>query len=215
MVCPPVAFFRGANMNDSVLNRHRHNRSLRLLVNNPLFTAVMNYRHSELMLRFGDRFDLPTKECERIFDETKRWLYLVGKHSESNFNPAIWDCMTVIDEMWHEFMLYSEDYSDFCLKYFGRYIHHLPTHSSDKSKTRTRLLNGDLEAIERQRIEIDRLISLVFDLFGRNIARLWFQEFKLQYPTAKLRNLQIKALQRKQREEEEFLEQKQQSLGAR
>lgn len=32
----------------------------------------------------------------------------------------------VADDLWHEFILYTRDYSDFCDKAFGGYMHHTP-----------------------------------------------------------------------------------------
>jgi hypothetical protein len=32
----------------------------------------------------------------------------------------------VADDLWHEFILYTRDYDDFCRKSFGRFLHHTP-----------------------------------------------------------------------------------------
>lgn len=32
----------------------------------------------------------------------------------------------VVDELWHEFILYTKNYQTFCQKAFGRYMHHTP-----------------------------------------------------------------------------------------
>lgn len=32
----------------------------------------------------------------------------------------------VVDELWHEFILYTRHYADFCDKAFGRFMHHTP-----------------------------------------------------------------------------------------
>jgi hypothetical protein len=32
----------------------------------------------------------------------------------------------VVDELWHEFILYTKNYQAFCQKAFGRYMHHTP-----------------------------------------------------------------------------------------
>jgi hypothetical protein len=32
----------------------------------------------------------------------------------------------VVDDLWHEFILYTRDYQDFCAKAFGRFLHHTP-----------------------------------------------------------------------------------------
>lgn len=37
-----------------------------------------------------------------------------------------------IDEMWHDFILFTKDYSEFCITYFGKFIHHYPMDGSEK-----------------------------------------------------------------------------------
>jgi hypothetical protein len=32
----------------------------------------------------------------------------------------------VVDELWHEFILFTRDYQDFCRQAFGRFLHHTP-----------------------------------------------------------------------------------------
>lgn len=32
----------------------------------------------------------------------------------------------VVDDMWHDFILFTRNYQDFCSKAFGRYLHHTP-----------------------------------------------------------------------------------------
>lgn len=31
-----------------------------------------------------------------------------------------------VDEAWHEFILFTRQYADYCIKKFGRFIHHVP-----------------------------------------------------------------------------------------
>lgn len=31
-----------------------------------------------------------------------------------------------IDEAWHHFILFTQDYDEFCKKHFGKFIHHVP-----------------------------------------------------------------------------------------
>lgn len=33
----------------------------------------------------------------------------------------------VVDDLWHEFILYTKNYQSFCQQAFGRYLHHTPT----------------------------------------------------------------------------------------
>ncbi|ALF89962.1 MULTISPECIES: glycine-rich domain-containing protein [Ralstonia solanacearum species complex] len=33
----------------------------------------------------------------------------------------------VVDDLWHEFILYTREYRDFCSRAFGKFLHHLPS----------------------------------------------------------------------------------------
>lgn len=59
---------------------------------------------------------------ELLFRELKRFLYLAANspcplpmlHSE-------------IDDLWHQFILFTKQYREFCAQFFGRYIDHSPS----------------------------------------------------------------------------------------
>jgi hypothetical protein len=64
----------------------------------------------------------------------------------------------LIDEGWHEFIMYTRDYSDFCQKFFGRYIHHQPN------------IPGEAPDRERPR----RTLIAAMQIFGReNLSENW------------------------------------------
>jgi hypothetical protein len=46
----------------------------------------------------------------------------------------------LVDLVWHEFILFTEYYHQFCIKHFGKFIHHSPN-----SKTNTTAFNFTLE----------------------------------------------------------------------
>jgi hypothetical protein len=66
-------------------------------------------------------------EAQALFDEAKRYIVLVrcdGSH--------IWEMHSLrVDEAWHQFVLFTKQYSEFCERFFGRYVHHSPSNSPD------------------------------------------------------------------------------------
>ncbi|GAB2867703.1 hypothetical protein GCM10027277_40990 [Pseudoduganella ginsengisoli] len=40
----------------------------------------------------------------------------------------------VADDLWHEFILYTKNYEQFCNKAFGRFLHHTPAEVLDKAR---------------------------------------------------------------------------------
>ena len=53
-------------------------------------------------------------------NETLRFLYLCSR-SDSSLTPS-----QLIDELWHEFILFTRTYHAFCKDKFGQFVHHQP-----------------------------------------------------------------------------------------
>ena len=58
-----------------------------------------------------------------LLNETIKYLFLVG-HSRSRLTPSI-----QVDLAWHEFILFTKVYEEFCMHHFGHFIHHHPGES--------------------------------------------------------------------------------------
>lgn len=59
--------------------------------------------------------------AERIVNSTLRFLDMCAKNPEKRFSPS-----PLVDAGWHVFILYTQDYAEFCKKTAGRFIHHEP-----------------------------------------------------------------------------------------
>ncbi len=70
----------------------------------------------------NDRVADTEAEANELFDECKKYLVL----SVSQTDVIVGMCSTRVDEAWHAFLLYTDQYRDFCRRYFGRHIGHTP-----------------------------------------------------------------------------------------
>ena len=62
------------------------------------------------------------QEAEVLFAEVKKYLVITRSDTEVN-----WKMYSVrVDEAWHQFILYTDAYTDFCDKFFGGYVGHSP-----------------------------------------------------------------------------------------
>jgi len=61
-------------------------------------------------------------EAGALFDEIKRYLVLQEVNRDRSF-PMFSERL---DEVWHNFGLFTGKYSDYCQRFFGRYLDHLP-----------------------------------------------------------------------------------------
>jgi hypothetical protein len=85
----------------------------------------MAYQHPRLIERLEERLGMTNAEAREKFADLKRFLYLCAVSAES-LAPT-----EQIDEVWHNFMLYSEDYARFCDTLCGGMIHHRPWNKAE------------------------------------------------------------------------------------
>ena len=83
---------------------------------------ILSYQHEGLVARLMDKMSLAKSEAEELKSDMLRFLYLCGIDSKvTTFVPP-----ELIDEAWHNFILFTREYGVFCKRYFGKFIHHAP-----------------------------------------------------------------------------------------
>ncbi|WP_437899926.1 glycine-rich domain-containing protein [Sorangium sp. So ce124] len=65
------------------------------------------------------------REAEALFRELVRYLWLV----DSDRTRAYPMFSLRVDEAWHQFVLFTIEYADFCQRFFGRFLHHAPSNA--------------------------------------------------------------------------------------
>jgi len=74
-----------------------------------------------------DRVVETTEQGSALFTEVKRYLVLNQVDRTKS-----WKMYSLrVDEVWHQFVLFTVEYSAFCDKYFGHYAHHAPSNAPD------------------------------------------------------------------------------------
>jgi hypothetical protein len=81
---------------------------------------LLAYEHAPLVKRLITKEGLPEKEATELFKDTLRFLYLCGTTEEAIVPTS------QIDVGWHNFILFTKDYRDFCTVFFNRFIDHVP-----------------------------------------------------------------------------------------
>jgi hypothetical protein len=101
------------------------------------------------------------EEGEALFTEVKRYIVLV-----TSDRTKIWEMHSLrIDEVWHQFILFTWEYMDFCKRFFGGYVSHSP---SNAPKTEV-MKSAKVSTFEdfRNRYE---------EIFGLELPDAWFDE---------------------------------------
>ena len=64
---------------------------------------------------------LSADDFEMLFAELKKYMWLVAHDCE---DMQMWSAR--VDGVWHEFILFTKQYQNFCQRFFGTFIHHTP-----------------------------------------------------------------------------------------
>lgn len=83
--------------------------------------GILSYDHPGVVARYAKEHQVSNEEALVVFQETKKFLATCASMGQTDFSPS-----EEQDAMWHLFILYTKDYTDFCNSFFGSYMHHIP-----------------------------------------------------------------------------------------
>jgi hypothetical protein len=113
----------------------------------------------EKLLREGI-VDTP-EEGEALFMEVKRYLVLACLDRNFTFDMH----SLRVDGVWHQFILYTVEYTDFCRRFFGRYLHHSPSNAPETKS-----------APSAPAASFERFGERYEKLFGAALPAVWYDE---------------------------------------
>lgn len=149
---------------------------------------VLKYRNENVPHRFRKHYNIDEEEADKIFIEMLKWLWLCAVTIELNqlgkidFKVGVIRGLSVVDHMWHNFILHTEAYTDFCEKYFGQVVHHVPT---AKKEDYYRIQSAE-KYIEDAKTFYNNQHSLTYDLLGEETCNRWYVEYDTRYTKEKL-----------------------------
>lgn len=147
--------------------------------------SMLAYRNEDVIFRFTDQFAVSEAEAEDLFTETIKFLYLSQL-------PATFinDDLLILDEMWHNFILFTPAYHDFCNVHFdGIYFHHVP---ATKAERMQRELDRAADAERAREVflgKLGKLMEATYDHLGEATVRKWFQQYPEQYSKDRIKAL--------------------------
>jgi len=111
----------------------------------PDLETLLRYRNPKVIATFRREHLVSESDAEDLFCDLLRWLWLCRAHDQDLCERpvstpqtlSIFTPMKRIDQMWHAFILCTRDYSEFCEKYLGGFIHHEPEISTDPATHET------------------------------------------------------------------------------
>jgi hypothetical protein len=152
-----------------------------MVIENTRLADILSYKNENVISRFLDMFTVTEEEADDIFCETKKFIYLCSMDKDA----FISEDMLIIDEMWHNFILFTPDYKHFCDTYFNRFIHHVPSPKKEKETYATALIRFPEETKQQMLDKIEHMMSVTYDHFDEDTVVKWFsiypQKFTKEY----------------------------------
>lgn len=149
---------------------------------------ALDYENEDVIFRFVKTYNISEIDAQDLFYQTKKWLWLCYKaiaDPEENHRFVIDDSLLIIDEMWHNFILFTFDYNNYCNLKFGFYIHHYPTKKNESiewNKSPKENLNNYIENLKVQ-------YSLIYDFLGEDTLKLWYRDYPITYSKDEIKKL--------------------------
>lgn len=141
---------------------------------------VMSYENIKLVQLYSRTKNISYEESKELFSELKKLLWFLAQRPNNSAPFGILTNQKILDDYWHEFILYTQSYTDFCNKYLGRYIHHYPydTHDSLVNFVDKRYKDEyEKELLSKIRSQMEE----VEQILGINTVYLWYVEYPRKY----------------------------------
>ena len=140
---------------------------------------ALEYQNDEVVHRFTTLWDVSFVEAQDLFLETKKWLWLCAQPEKPRL--AITTPLLIIDEMWHNFVLFSREYMEYCHDCFGHYIHHAPTTHREKEEYKQQYEADPIGSAEKKMQEQIQQFILIYQKLGVETVLKWYVEYPEQY----------------------------------
>lgn len=136
---------------------------------------VLAYTNHHVINRFLQIYPIQREEASTLFNDTKMYLWACAR-AKVSLAPT-----TIIDSMWHNFLLFTSAYAQFSKRYFGYFIHHFPT---DKEARAVRKAN-DPSAFRTEYVaNFHRQCEILYDLLGERTVIRWYVEYPRRYDSS-------------------------------
>lgn len=154
----------------------------------PKLDTLEKYTSPEVILKFARDYKVTESQARMIFRETMKMLWLMVKHMleiERGSDAKIPDAFHVhkpmepLDKMWHEFILFTKEYHQFCEEFFGCYIHHVPCSEKEYQAFKQRALEQKEEFIACERKSIGKFVRYIQENLGNETLKSWFMEMPI------------------------------------
>lgn len=149
----------------------------------PNLRELEMFTSSEVILKYSRDYGVTEAVARMVFKETMKMLWLMVKHqleTEEKVSPQIPEAFNVhkpmdpLDKMWHEFILFTREYHQFCNEFFGCYLHHVPCSEREFQAFKQRAVEQRDEFVRLERLSIGVFVKYIQDNLGKETLQAWF-----------------------------------------
>jgi hypothetical protein len=126
------------------------------------FSGALEYQAPFLIEKLQkDHVVASASEAEALFTEVKRYLVLTRLDDDVS-----WQMYSIrVDEVWHQFVLFTREYAMFCDEHLGGFAHHRPSNAPELPGSR------DLQPSTFRGFR-----ARYREMFGQELPDCWFDE---------------------------------------
>lgn len=147
--------------------------------------SILQFRNEDIISRFNDMYQIETEEVKDIFNETLKFLFI--SQIPGVFIP---DDLLIIDEMWHNMILFTPQYHEFSKEYFNTpYFHHVPASKKEKEDRAKSMIQNPKKSKEEYLHKLEFLLSVTYDYLGEKTVEKWFKKYANTYSKEQLKTL--------------------------
>ena len=83
--------------------------------------------------------------------------------------------------MWHNFILHTKAYCNFCLKHFRKLIHHYPTPKKEKLRQEKAFLKNPHQSLNEHKDKLEKQYDVIYEYLGPDTLNRWYDSFATKY----------------------------------
>jgi hypothetical protein len=141
---------------------YAYNYHYKFKVQVDIIAEIMGYHMPQVIARCQKDYNYTDEDMVILEQELKRYLALSTVKAKESLGTGMYS--SDVDNLWHSFILFTKEYADFCDKYIGFFIHHIPEIDTVRSPERQEETRKDFQAFVKNYEEV----------FGEEIHPIWF-----------------------------------------
>ena len=130
--------------------------------NETLIKNIMMYPMPHILARCQKDYNYTDEDMIILEKELKRYLILSLFEGKADLGTGMYS--KDVDNLWHAFILFTNEYAAFCNTYFNRFIHHIPEIDTQPTPEKLREARQDFQVFVKKYQEV----------FKEEIHPIWF-----------------------------------------